>query len=81
LPPPIQASAATEQLPPGAGRQILTSACVACHGLTEVTKFRGFYARQQWRDIVLTMVDYGAPVGEKDVEVLTDYLTANLGKK
>jgi cytochrome c5 len=84
---PAPAPAATpvatisEQLPDGAGRQILNRACVACHGLTEVTKFRGFYARQQWRDIVLTMVDYGAPVGEKDVEVLTDYLTANLGKK
>jgi len=73
--------AASEQLPDGAGRQILNRACVACHGLTEVTKFRGFYVRAQWRDIVLTMVDYGAPVGEKDVEVLTDYLTANLGKK
>jgi cytochrome c5 len=76
---PVAAAAA--QLPDGAGRQILNRACVTCHGLTEVTKFRGFYAREQWRDIVLTMVDYGAPVGEKDVEVLTDYLTANLGKK
>ena len=57
------------------------SACVACHGLREVTKFRGFYTRPQWRDIVLTMVDYGAPVSQKDAEVLTDYLTANLGKK
>ena len=74
-------AANSEQLPEGAGRQILNRACVACHGLTEVTKFRGFYARQQWRDIVLTMVDYGAPVSEKEVEVLTDYLTANLGKK
>ena len=74
-------STAAVQLPEGAGRQILNRACVTCHGLTEVTKFRGFYAREQWRDIVLTMVDYGAPVGEKDVEVLTDYLTANLGKK
>jgi len=74
-------AAASAQLPDGAGRQILNRACVTCHGLTEVTKFRGFYAREQWRDIVLTMVDYGAPVGEKDVEVLTDYLTANLGKK
>ena len=73
--------AASEQLPDGAGRQILMSACVACHGLREVTKFRGFYTREQWRDIVLTMVDYGAPVAEKDTEVLTDYLTANLGKK
>jgi len=46
-----------------------------------VTKFRGFYTRPQWRDIVLTMVDYGAGVGEKDVDVLTDYLTEQLGKK
>ena len=75
------AGAASDQLPDGAGRQILMTACVACHGLREVTKFRGFYTRLQWRDIVLTMVDYGAPVGEKDAEVLTDYLTANLGKK
>ena len=57
------------------------SACVACHGLREVTKFRGFYQREQWRDIVLTMMDYGAPVSEKDAQVLIDYLTQNLGKK
>ncbi len=56
-------------------------ACTACHGLREVTKFRGYYTRPQWRDIVLTMVDYGAPVNDKQVEVLTDYLTAELGKK
>ena len=80
-PATITAAAAPDGLPDGAGRQILMSACVACHGLREVTKFRGFYTRQQWRDVVLTMVDYGAPVGEKDAEVLTDYLTANLGKK
>ena len=75
------AAASSEQLPDGAGRQILMSACVTCHGLREVTKFRGFYTRTQWRDIVLTMMDYGAPVSEKDAEVLTDYLTAHLGKK
>ena len=79
--PEATTAAASDQLPDGAGRQILMSACVACHGLREVTKFRGFYTREQWRDIVLTMVDYGAPVSEKDAEVLTDYLTANLGKK
>lgn len=79
--PATTTAALSEQLPDGAGRQILMSACVTCHGLREVTKFRGFYTRAQWRDIVLTMVEYGAPVREKDAEVLTDYLTANLGKK
>ena len=77
--PPL--TAAGSELPDGPGKRILTTACVACHALTEVTKFRGFYARPQWRDIIQTMVDYGAPVGDKDAEVLTDYLTEHLGKK
>jgi hypothetical protein len=46
-----------------------------------VTKFKGFYTRPQWRDIVQTMVDYGAGVNEKEIEALSDYLTAHLGKK
>ena len=79
-PAPAQ-TASAEQLPQGAGRQILMSACTSCHNLREVTKFSGFYGREQWRDIVLTMMDYGAPVNAKEVEVLTDYLTAALGKK
>ena len=79
--PATPVAAAANELPDGPGKRILTNACVACHALTEVTKFRGFYGRPQWRDIVQTMVDYGAPVGEKDAEILTDYLTENLGKK
>jgi len=68
-------------LPEGPGKQILNRACVSCHALTEVTKFRGFYTHPQWRDIVQTMFDYGAPVNDKEVEVLTTYLTESLGKK
>ena len=75
------ALAAPVELPDGAGKQILTRACVSCHSLTEVTKFRGFYTRSQWRDIVQTMVDYGAAVNDKDAEVLTTYLTEALGRK
>jgi cytochrome c5 len=69
------------QLADGPGRRILTTVCTACHALTEVTKFNGFYTRPQWRDIVLTMMDYGAPIGSKEVELLADYLTEQLGKK
>ena len=72
---------ATVELPDGPGKQILNRSCVSCHNLTEVTKFRGFYTRPQWRDIVQTMVDYGAAVNDKDAEVLTSYLTESLGKK
>ena len=78
---PVSRTAEAEALPGGAGKQILQASCTSCHDLGEVTKFRGYYNRAQWRDIVVTMVQYGAKVGEKDVEVLTDYLVEHLGKK
>ena len=46
-----------EDLPDGEGKKILESRCTSCHELTEVTKFRGYYNRAQWRDIVVTMVE------------------------
>ena len=47
-------------LPDGAGKKILQASCTTCHELDEVTKFKGYYTRTQWRDVVVTMVDYGA---------------------
>ena len=78
---PVSRTAEAEALPAGAGKQILQASCTSCHDLGEVTKFRGYYNRAQWRDIVVTMVQYGAEVEEKNVEVLTDYLVEHLGKK
>jgi len=75
------AVAADDDLPDGPGKRILDASCTACHGLDEVTKFKGFYTRAQWRDVVVTMVDYGATVAPADVEVLADYLAEHLGKK
>jgi len=74
-------AATTEaELPDGRGKQILVASCTSCHDLREVTKFRGYYTRAQWRDIVLTMVDYGADVTKADVDVLADYLNEHLGR-
>jgi hypothetical protein len=69
-----------EPLPDGDGKKILLASCTACHDLKEVTKFRGFYTKPEWRDIVDTMIQYGANVEDKDVAVLVDYLAAALGK-
>ena len=71
----------TSELPEGPGRTILMTACTTCHELKEITKFRGFYTKDEWRDVVVTMVKYGAVVKEDDVPVLVDYLFKNLGKK
>ena len=72
---------AADDLPDGEGKKILEKSCTTCHDLTEVTKLRGYYTRAQWRDVVVTMKEYGATVDDKQIDVLTDYLVANLGKK
>ena len=79
-PPPAAAAPSTPELAAGAGRTILQTHCTWCHDLREVTKFRGYYDRRQWKDIVVTMVEYGAAVKPDDVEVLADYLNQQLGR-
>jgi competence protein ComEA len=79
--PHAQTAGPEDDLPAGEGKKILLASCTSCHELSEVTKFRGYYDRAQWRDIVVTMMEYGAPVDSKQVDVLADYLAANLGKR
>jgi hypothetical protein len=75
------AAAPDDELPDGDGKKILLASCTTCHDLSEITKLRGYYTRMQWRDVVVTMKEYGAAVDEKQVEILADYLGQNLGKK
>jgi cytochrome c5 len=74
-------AAADDELPDGEGKQILSASCTSCHDLKEVLKLRGYYTRAQWRDVIVTMKEYGAEVDDKQVDILADYLGQNLGKK
>lgn len=75
-----RAAESVDGLPEGNGKQILVTYCIICHESTEITKFRGYYSRSQWRDVVVTMKEYGAPLDAKQIEVLADYLEQHLGK-
>ena len=81
IPASSQTSAPNDELPEGNGKKILQAQCASCHELTEVTKFRGYYNRAQWRDIVVTMVEYGADLEKADIETLADYLAEHLGRR
>jgi cytochrome c553 len=75
------AAAPGDELPDGAGKKVLLRACTACHDLEEVTKFKGYYTRAQWKDIVVTMREYGAVLDDSEVETLADYIASAIGKK
>lgn len=69
------------ELPDGEGKNILLRACTTCHELGEVTKFRTYYTREDWRDVVVTMVKYGAELKEGETDTLVDYLGQHLSRK
>ena len=79
--PGTSARTQDDGLPDGPGKKILVASCTSCHELTEVTKLRGYYTKDDWRDVIVTMVKYGAVLKEKEADVLVDYLAMNLGKK
>jgi hypothetical protein len=70
-----------DELPDGPGKKILQASCTSCHDLDEVTKFKGYYTLAQWRDVVQTMVDYGAKLEQGEADILADYLNEHLGKR
>jgi mono/diheme cytochrome c family protein len=79
--PPLSAAPQQDDLPEGPGKKILQGACASCHELTEITKFKGFYTKDDWQEVVVTMVKYGAQLKEREPEILVDYLAKNLGRK
>jgi cytochrome c5 len=79
--PPRATAAPGDELPDGGGKKLLLRACTTCHDLDEVTKFKGYYTRAQWKDIVVTMRDYGAALDDGEADVLADYLFEAVGKK
>ena len=76
-----RAAAPGDELPDAPAKKVLLRACTMCHDLDEVTKFKGYYTRAQWKDIVVTMKEYGATVDDAEVEALAAYLFEALGKK
>jgi cytochrome c5 len=68
------------QAPQDPGQATLNRACTVCHTLGEVTKFKGYYGRDQWADIVRTMRADGAQVKDDEVTPLVDYLFKTYGR-
>ena len=67
------------ELPVGPGREILIASCLSCHQLGGLALFKGFYTRDSWRTLVLTMIEHGAEINATEVELLADYLEQHFG--
>jgi len=64
-------------LPPGEGRDIVTSACTSCHPLTVILALRD--GPVGWKRHVDTMIMKGAQLTPREADTLLAYLNANFG--
>ena len=68
----------TEQhgpLPNGTGRGILLDVCTRCHDLHRIREHGA--TREEWEDLLVHMINEGAPLSDDDFPVLLNYLSRN----
>src|SRR6266850_2492998 len=70
---------AGQNLPEGDGKKLVEDVCASCHSLDPIRQQQ--LDKDGWKDIVRTMQGYGAPLDEKQVATVTDYLSKNFGPK
>jgi hypothetical protein len=62
-------------LPDGEGKAILLEVCTQCHTLDRI-KNKGS-SRAEWDELLMHMLNEGAPLSDKDYPVLLSYLARN----
>jgi cytochrome c5 len=77
------ASAAQEvELHEAPGRELVVSRCGVCHSLDYIPMNSPFLDRAGWEKTLRKMTDVmGAPIEDKDVAAILEYLARSYGKK
>jgi len=61
------------------GAVLLQQRCTVCHALRGLTAYQDYWGEPEWRDMVNTMVDYGAELTPTEVDVLVPWLAVHYG--
>jgi mono/diheme cytochrome c family protein len=68
------------ELKEGPARETVEGNCSGCHSLDYIVLNSPFLDRAKWEATVKKMIGpYGAPIDEKEVAAIVDYLTVNYG--
>jgi cytochrome c5 len=70
--------AQAQDLPDGDGKDVVVKACTSCHDADNFTSKK--HTKAEWKEVVDTMVAYGAEISDANVDVITTYLAKNFGK-
>ena len=59
------------------GEQLLQARCAVCHDLGGVAEFQAAYDENSLRELVATMISYGAQINDAETDILVAYLLGN----
>lgn len=68
------------ELPDSEGKAVVLRACTKCHELAGLSAYKGYWSRDQWKELVESMVKNGAELVPDDVEVVSNYLARHFGR-
>ena len=77
---PVQRFNPNIDLPDSKGRDLVLRACTKCHELGGLSAYAGYWNREQWLEMVVSMVKNGAELQPAEQETVTDYLTRHFGR-
>ncbi len=75
---PAAAQQPAPDFPDGAGKDQVLAICGGCHDLNRLT---AGYTPEGWRTVVRMMQNFGAPVPDDQVAMITEYLTKSFPEK
>jgi competence protein ComEA len=75
----IAPRAQAQDLPDGPGKDVVVKACTSCHDADNITSKK--HTKAEWKEVVDTMVAYGAEVSDEQTEIITTYLAKYFGKE
>jgi len=61
------------------GAALLQQRCTVCHALRGLSAYQDYWGEPEWRDMVETMVSYGAELSPAEVDVLVPWLAEHYG--
>jgi cytochrome c5 len=70
---------AADDIPDGAGKEIVIKVCTACHGIIEFTSQK--HTKPEWDEVVDNMAQRGARASDDEFDMIVAYLAKNFGKE
>jgi cytochrome c5 len=75
----LAASAHAQDLPNGAGKDLVMNVCTQCHDLARITSKNR--TKEEWNDTVDKMAMRGAKASDEEFETIVTYLAKYFGKE